>query len=112
MRLTFDEAIKKHRKLWDIVVKLLEDEVKYDNPEYYKIQALAIMKETDIPMLNCYCCEYNHQHGWGCGKCILKWRDFGCGNSEFGAMTKALEYSDYTEALRLAKIIRDLPERR
>lgn len=112
MELTFDEAIKKHRELWNIVVKLLEDGIEYSYIDDYKKEALNIMNEKDIPFEYCYCCEYVSQSWLMCDSCILKWGNSECSDSEYLDMMKALKFRDYDEALRLAKIIRDLPERR
>lgn len=111
MELTFDEAIKKHGKMWEIIVKLLENGVEYGHPNDYKIEALNKMNEIDIPFEYCYCCEYVSQSYLMCDSCILKWSNSVCSSSEYWDMVEALKYGDYDEALRLAKIIRDLPER-
>lgn len=115
--LTREEAVKKHRELWNEIANILS-EMEIENTAIWvlKTTALRNIGEKEMPLNNCYCCEYAqpYDHVNSCDICPIKWGcrgEFCCGDSEFGAFVEALEDDNFYLARQIALTIADLPER-
>lgn len=126
MNLTREEAIRRHRKMWNwIADKLKADEIK-SHPFItgYKKEYV----ETYFPGMeiqaNCFLCEYANsqvktEDDYKCDYCPLKWGDsedddcmaVGEGGTEQGLYGKSLLTSDSTCLYYLSKQIAELPEK-
>lgn len=109
MKLTREQAIAKHRKLWNWIA----DETirtKTPTPKYaYFISKLRIY---NVPMNCCYCCEYTIKILKAtCKDCPINWEYGDCTLSEYEKWSEAYNNNDYELAAKYARIIANLPER-
>ncbi len=112
MKLTKSEAIANHRKMWNwIAEETLKQKRKVEKSEYFKAHGI-----TDIPLIECYCCEYAKNN---CLNCPIDWGgEFGaCMSRDTADDRKGLYWlwllePDYLTAAELAKKIAELPERK
>lgn len=114
MRLTKDEAIANHRKMWNWIA----DETLKRRYKVWKWDYFKALKITDMPRNWCYCCEY----GLGddnCPDCPIEWGgEYGTCESKDneedrkGLFSLWLLEPDYLTAAELAKKIAELPERK
>ena len=125
--LTMEEAIEKHRKMWNWVADNCNEKV---NKPVYELIKMFIHNNEENPNLfvNSYCCEYAAQqiekryHYMGrCLNCPLNWgsqRDmYGCQYltdelQEDGLFSRVIKLSDngnYEEAQGIARQIANLP---
>lgn len=116
MRLTKDEAIANHRKMWNwIAEETLKQKCKVEKWEYFKSHRI-----TDIPLRECYCCEYAFNGNYSdCEKCPIEWggKHGSCTGRDSvddirGLYALWLQEPDYIKAAKLAKKIAELPERK
>ncbi len=127
--LTKDEAIRLHRKLWSWIAEETEKQGrKVEKREYFKTMGVA---EEDIPLDECYCCEFVSQlrqrkyKGYCLELCPLDWgaeNDMGykrvydsiypdtC-KIGYGYFRQWLNTKSPEEAAELARIIAELPEK-
>lgn len=117
MKLTFEEAIENHRKMWNWIAdeteKREEIVIKQD---YFR------ENEIDPCIYNCYCCQYakdNSAHGYrDCKICPIIWR--GEFNNYYQIRCTALislyelwhNADNWQSAAKYARQIANLPERR
>ncbi len=113
MKLTKDEAIANHRKMWNwIAEETLKQKRKVKKLEYFKAHGITGL---DIPFGECYCCEYTNMR---CPDCPVKWGgEWGsCEGKNHRSDVKGLyalwrREFDYLKSAELAKQIAELPER-
>lgn len=114
---TREEAVKKHRELWNEIANILSGMETRDITDWIlKRVALENLGEKEMPLNNCYCCEYvqPYDHGNSCDTCPVKWGcsgEFCCDDSEFGDFKEALWFREYDLAREIALGIANLPER-
>ena len=107
MRLTREQAIAGHHKMWNWIADETEKlKRKVEKEEYFREIGIY-----DIPCMECYCCEFSNHNMFSCDEhCIIDWGDGnGCMDSYYKEWFHAI---DWKEAARLAKIIANLPERK
>lgn len=107
MKLTREQAITEHRKMWNWIANMTEKlKRKIEKEEYF-----FAMRIKDIPRMECYCCEYNDHYMPCANTCIINWgEDKGCMGSYFVEWDSITD--DWRYAARLARIIANLPERK
>ena len=106
MKLTREQAISEHRKMWNWIADMTEKlKRRVEKEEYFR--GIGFL---DIPYMKCYCCEFERYNPNCCDEhCIIDWGEgIGCADSYY----KKWIFTDYwQEAALFAKIIADLPER-
>ena len=116
MKLTKNEAIANHRKMWNwIAEETLKQKCKVDKQDYFETHEM-----TDIPFSYCYCCEYTIDIDYvDCSCCPIDWGGkYGtCNHRDTLGDFKGLyalwcDETDYIKAAELAKKIAGLPERK
>ena len=119
MTLTREEAIEKTRNMWNwIADKTLERKIIVTKWNYFRENGIDI---DDIPVSECYLCEYGEQYGAYDTKCKYCPLEFTLANEAFGCLkddspfykwNKArLYYGDYELAAKYAREIANLPEK-
>ena len=122
MRLTKEQAIFEHRKMWNwIADKTLERKTCVKKADYFKENGII-----DEPCCQCYCCEYDEKGKYykRCYRCPLEWNSrvstLKCFDNkqqydDHGLFAKYLSHNrrnDYKMAAKLARRIANLPERK
>lgn len=108
MKLTREQAIAEHRKLWN----WLADETIRTKTPTPKFAYFVLKLTNDVPLFGCYCCEYTHRFLNGtCEQCPINWEHGHCTLSEYKDWLTAYELNDYEFAAKYARIIANLPER-
>ena len=116
MGLTKSEAIANHRKMWNwIADETMKRKCKVEKWDYFKAHGI-----TDIPLCECYCCEYARDGLFAdCSRCPIDWGgEFNiCLNRDSdgdgkGLFTLWCKEPDYVKSAELAKRIAELPERK
>lgn len=107
MKLTREQAIAEHRKMWNwIADQIEENEVRFfiaDLKEQYT------EKNKFKIELNCFMCEYDLQYGGMCEHCLLTDSQSNeCLNGLYGKCARA---ETWQEQAKLARQIANLPER-
>ena len=108
MRLTREQAIAWHHKMWNWIA----DETEKLKRKVIKYEYFDTMRIHDIPLNECYCCEFNRRsNSYHCANnCIINWgKNLGCTDSCFSEWANTY---DWKKAARLARIIANLPERK
>ncbi|MFR2774804.1 MAG: hypothetical protein ACLTBR_03120 [Anaerostipes sp.] len=120
-KLTREEAISLHRKMWNWIADEMEKMGKFINKYSY----FKAMKIPDCPDYLCYCCEYAIQQNNGelrsrCKHCPLDWESkydlFMCSQIEElddgeGLYERWEECENVKEGVKLARQIANLEER-
>lgn len=104
IELTKEEAIKRHRMLWNWIA----DETLRQKRFVTKWEAFAHFGWPDI-LNHCWCCEYS---GAGCNLCLVDWgTGYGC---EINGSPYLLWHNSrsYEDTAKYAREIANLPERR
>lgn len=119
MKLTKEEAIANHRKMWRwIADETLKQKYKVWKWDYFLTHGI---KGLDMPFHQCYCCEYTIDKDYvDCSRCPIDWGgEFGtCKHRDIVNDNKGLyvlwcdELDDYLKAAEMAKQIAELPERK
>lgn len=116
MELTREEAISKHRKMWNWIADRIEEEKEYQDIGDLKIEYCDREGFDDIEN-NCFCCEYTQVN---CGSCPIEWHshlyEYMCEQKDEEDDDKGLyllccDESDWREHAKLARQIANLPER-
>jgi hypothetical protein len=122
MTLTKQEAIEKHRKMWNWIADELEKGNAYKyyisrfeflQTEPLKLAYFTEIKEYDFPIAGCYCCEYARRgKSTICKDCPLDWPGGKCvgENGLYRKINIECVEKNYTEAAKLARQIANLPE--
>lgn len=101
--MTKNEAIEKHRKMWNWLA---------DNPGYAKGDYLEKFDKNVDLILGCYLCDYALRN---CRVCPLKWPNGSCMTLDddglYDKWDKAMGYGAYAKAAEIARQIAQLPER-
>ena len=108
MKLTREQAIAEHRKMWRwIAEETLKRKKKVWKENYFKEHP----EYKEHPMNGCWCCEYVHQYDDICSKCPLKWPDniFCIFINSF--YKKWFFEADYEKAAKYAREIAELGEK-
>lgn len=128
IEMTKEEAIIKHRRLWNEVADMLDRGEIYDHADILKRRALNNIGEENDIYNNCYCCEYAKND---CRKCPVIWNnerydDYMCeagyddifddlydvkDKSEWANFLILIKQKDYDTAAEIAREIANLPER-
>lgn len=136
MNISKDEAIRKHREMWNWIAEQYEDELNEDDRPVTHLKRDFIKEHypNDDPLSNCYCCEYadeilNPKIGearCNCRRCPLEWSSTSCElmclhktdemNSD-GLYQQCIYHShpyiaNYKKAAIIAREIANLPERK
>lgn len=122
MKLTKQEAIENHRKMWNwIADETLRRKHAVNKEEYFNHFNI---ESKDIPRCECYCCEYvfNRENHVTCNACPVVW---GNDKTVYCLTDSSLFYKweciilfldllkeNYLEAAELARQIANLPERK
>lgn len=120
MKLTREEAIQKHRELWNWIAD--ETERRQDcvsKKEYFENIGVG---RNEVPLNNCYCCEYAHNQtntfgATKCESCPIWSFDKPCestfesDNLPYDLWRCAYESGAWEKAAKYARIIANLPER-
>ena len=69
MKLTREEAILWHRKMWNWIADRIEEEKEYQDINYLKKEYCDI-KGFHCETNNCFCCEYTNIN---CSLCPIEW---------------------------------------
>ncbi len=113
--MTKQEAIAKHRKMWNWIADETERRKIAVGKEMY-FDAMNISGK-DLPLHNCYCCEYDSNNGeYDCNSCPIEWPGGSC--SAGGLYSQWLDtfnyyswYFDWITATSIARQIAELPEK-
>lgn len=128
IKMTKEEAIVNHRRLWNEIADMLDRGERYDHVDVLKRQALNNIGEENDIHNNCYCCEYAKND---CRKCPVIWNneryyDYMCetgyddifddlydvkDKSEWANFLILIKQKDYDIAAEIAREIANLPER-
>lgn len=106
--ITKEEAVRKHRELWNMIADKTEetnDFVTKRGSGYFDDYS-----EADVPLNNCFCCEFDEslEHGSACNMCPLWWDD---GNNCYEAEYEKWNESESIEdRIAYAQMIAELPE--
>lgn len=98
--LTREEALRKHREMWEAMREALGDNPGIKARAKFKIE-WCLRHEKYPVRCHCYLCQYTHERGLGCGDCPIDW-----GNGD----TCVGRYTDYGFS-SLSEILA-LPERK
>lgn len=115
MELTREEAISKHRKMWNWIADRIEEEKEYQDIEDLKIE---YCHDEEVRVKNnCFCCGYTK---YICDYCPIEWGSeveyFMCldkyeDNDYKGLYPLCCNESDWREQAKLERQIANLPER-
>ena len=119
MKLTREEAIANHRKMWNWIADETERlERVVLKPEYFKEHSIS---HNDFPVRFCYCCSFDLTYYSLplCGACPINWgvdtEMNACCNkkSPYEKWDIIVKYypNDWKSAAKLAREIANLPER-
>ncbi len=109
MKLTREQAIEEHRKMWNwITDETLKRKHCVSKEDYFKEHA----EYRKIPRNECWCCEYDNEHC--CKFCPIDWgNEVSCMElvSCYMKWYECLISDDYEQAVEYARIVSELPER-
>lgn len=120
--ITREEAVRRHRELWNKIAEVLERK-DFDISKYYnedgdfcgcdsiKKDALLELGYNEMPSCYCWCCEYDDQFEGLCDYCPIKFSIKSCIGSEWTDFTEAIEEENIGNAIIIARHIANLPER-
>lgn len=108
--MTREEAIRKHRILWNAIADETEKRKCFvDKPEVF----FKYFANEKKPLNYCFLCEYHRYHVNACANCLLERNkeesETGCLGGLFSDWLYAV---DWQERARIAREIANLPERR
>ena len=119
-KLTKQEAIANHRKMWRWIAKETEKQRRIvGKGEYFKSIRIKLFDVYNVPSCQCYCCEYDTQYYDTCEFCPMDWGSevmaYMCNHKKYDGDRNGLfaQWSDTTswqEAARLARAIAELDE--
>ena len=110
MKLTKQQAIEGHRKMWNWIADKIEREKRrfyiYDLKEIYCRENNLLLRH------NCFCCEYSGDDDRGCEKCPVDWeKTEHCSDDEKSLYTLVLYAYTWQKQAELARTIANLPEK-
>lgn len=109
MKLTKQQALDGHRKMWNWIADVIEKEKKFLlikelKKEYCRKNNLHLTED-------CFCCEYDNQHFDTCEQCPVSWED-SCSVPCIPLFRLVLETTDWHEQAKIARQIANLKERK
>lgn len=114
--ITREEAIKKHREMWNWLADKMEESGAIVLKHMYFLA--NNIPDAELPACECFCCEYAFitKHG-NCDDCPLIWDDRCCTHENiedglFDFYHDAVLHSDVENAIQYARLIANLPEKR
>lgn len=113
-KLTKEEAIREHRKMWNWIAEQYKQHGVRNNILHLKYEYLGIYRPEFLPMKSaCFCCEYVRQQGAGCKECPVVWgknKVYICTSGEYGKLCCVRKNKFIAKSL--ARKIASLPERK
>lgn len=115
MKLTREEAILWHRKMWNWIADWVEEKREYQDINDLKEEYCS--RECYCVRHDCFCCEYA---SCNCDFCPIEWgndlKDFMCldqynEEDNKGLYSLCCDEKDWEEQAELARKIANLPER-
>lgn len=115
MKLTKEQVISEHRKMWNWIADKIEEREK--SQEIAELKAKYCEENGFILRHNCFCCEYAESN---CNYCPVEWdsglEDCMCEqkcecNDDEGLYARCCLVEDLEEQVKLARQIANLPER-
>jgi len=70
--LTREEALRKHREMWEAMQRELGDNPSKLERMYFKFD-WCVQHEKDNIYCHCYLCQYVNEHGLDCYDCPIDW---------------------------------------
>ena len=109
MKLTREQAIENHRKMWNwIADETLRWKRVVMKEKYFVANNIP---DSIRPVCDCYCCEYGAiNFRRNCSVCPIQWKHRLCYVSEYDNWRKACYAENYKKAANLARTIANLPE--
>lgn len=110
MQLTKEEAIRRHRMMWNwIAEETLKRKMAVGKPDAFKHFKWNLCRYGGN-----WCCEYVVSNNKKCSECPLVWPDNKCSGDKISPYTKwCCEYDyNYELCAKYAKQIAELPERK
>ena len=126
LTLTKEEAVKRHRELWNKIAELCTSKDigmrTGDSIKYIALKSLGYDDPIEIPNSMCWACEYAiynaiHLHGTNegiCCFCPLKWKTELCydKSGEYKIWIRHLVVGEFEDAAEMARVIANLPEKK
>lgn len=109
MKLTKQQAIEGHRKMWNWIADEIEKRKRVCIIIDLKMQ---YCEDNDLTLKNgCFCCEYDDMN-YGCVKCPLDWgKGKYCSTDKYSLYTRVAYADTWQEQAGLARQIANLPEK-
>ena len=110
MKLTKQQAIEGHRKMWNWIADKIERE---ERRVYISDLKKNYCRENNVVLHNrCFCCEYSIYFDLSCEKCPVDWiKTKHCCDNEKSLYNLVINASTWQEQAELARTIANLPER-
>ncbi|WP_346304214.1 hypothetical protein [Bacteroides sp.] len=115
MKLTREEAVSGHRKMWNWIADWVEEKENSDGIQWLKNKYCT---QNNLELRSdCFCCEYTQRN---CSACPIQWggslEDFMCmqkyeEDDDEGLYALCCNELDWEEQAKLARQIANLPER-
>ncbi len=115
MKLTKEQAIAEHRKMWRWIAEETEKQKRCITKLKYCL--LHLRNRSEFPLHECFCCEYDYctDNNNMCQSCPIDWgvcaTELMCEYGLFGQWHTAVKNHNYEMAAELARRIAELPER-
>lgn len=111
MKLTREQAIAEHRKMWHWIA----EETERRRRKVYKHEYTNMFFPNNDITNDCFCCTYDKQFYWDCKRCPIEWdpieKDICC--NDYNALYyRWRKTNNWQEAAALARQIAELPERK
>lgn len=78
--LSFDEAVQKHKEMWEAMQSSLENNPSLEDRVGFKagwVEARRVAAGEERPINNCYLCDYNEQfNSHSCVYCPYNWNNY------------------------------------
>lgn len=120
LALTKEEAVRRHRELWNKIAELCTGEFRAYEIKYVALEALGYDDPIEFPESMCWACEYAtynaiHLHRTNKGTCCfcpIKWKTELCHDigGEYDMWTRYIWDGNYEKAAEMARVIANLPE--
>lgn len=111
MKLTKEQAIREHRKMWHWIA----GETERRQEKVYKEEYFNTFFPAEDIKNGCFCCEYDSQFRGCCVHCPLEWEpneeNMCCEYFYYSLYLLWACINEYHEAAALARQIAELPER-
>ena len=120
-KLTKEEAVRRHRELWNKIAELCTGKFRIYDIKCAAFEALGYDDPIELPDSMCWACEYAiynalhlHRTNKGiCYFCPIKWKtevcyDKGGENDMWG---RYMRDGNYEKAAEMARVIANLPEK-